>query len=623
MDDDDSGPNVVTAFNLTGKVSAPVKGAKPVATAIDETQYTGAVLWQTADGAAISGNFAAETVYKAVVFLTANYGYTFAGVAANAFSYTGATVTNAANSGTVTISFPATDANKDTIVSALDLTGKLTAPVRDAAPVTTAIDETQYSGIIVWKAADDSEISGNFVAGTVYKAVVSLTANYGYTFIGVTANAFTYTGATVTNVANSGAVTISFPATAVDPLPALGNALGELSDTTAENPSRVVLEAFAISANNDSASDWGRVNTAVKNAQKHVILDLSDCTFTDNEVAGSYDGDIGMNIIKDNEYIKGIILPENVTSIGEYAFYDCRSLTSVTIPEGVTSIGEWAFRYCEGLTSITIPEGVTSIGVGAFSGCAGLTSITIPEGVTSIGGVTFSGCAGLTSVTIPEGVASIGGGAFSGCTGLTSVTIPEGVTSIGREAFRYCEGLTSVTIPEGVTSIEEYTFAGCEGLTSVTIPASVTSIGEWAFRVCWRLTSVTIPEGVTSIEESAFYGCRSLTSVTIPEGVTSIGEWAFYDCWSLTSVTIQEGVTSIEERTFDGCRNLPSVTIPASVTSIGEWAFSGCSVLTSVTFERDGIDFGYASFPYPLIGAYETYGFGTYTLNSGAWTKTP
>ena len=274
-----------------------------------------------------------------------------------------------------------------------------------------------------------------------------------------------------------------------------------------------------------------------------------------------------------NLYINGneLVTEANIdtaTSIGDYAFYGCNSITSVTIGNQVTSIGERAFSGCNSLTSITIPDSVTSIGNSAFSECSSLeynikdgikylgnetnqylwlidventsqSTYTIDENCMHIYHYAFSDCSSLTSITIPSSVTSIGGSAFYGCTSLTSITIPESVTSIGSYAFYGCSSLTSVTIPDSVTSIEWGAFSGCSSLTSITIPDSVTSIGEWAFYGCSSLTSITIPDSVTSIGEWAFYECSSLTSVTIGEGVTSIGDDAFWNCISLTSVTIE------------------------------------------------------------------------------------
>ena len=321
----------------------------------------------------------------------------------------------------------------------------------------------------------------------------------------------------------------------------------------------------------------------------------------------------------DDSRVKSAVIAEGVTSIGSYAFDDCKSLTSVTIPDSVTSIGDSAFSGCESLTSVTIPDSVTLIDNGAFFGCTSLTSVTIPDSVTSIDQYAFYKCESLTSVTIPGSVTSIGVGAFAYCKSLTSVTIPNSVTSINYEAFRSCESLTSVTIPDSVTSIDMSAFWGCSSLTSVTIPDSVTSIGKQAFLDCTSLTSVTIPDSVTSIGDSAFCNCTSLTSVTIPDSVTSIGELAFSRCESLTSVTIPDSVTRIGWGAFSNCAALTGIrvaegnshyssdasgvlfskdkttlvqcpgafsgsyAIPNSVTSIGDYAFSGCSSLTSVT----------------------------------------
>ena len=308
-----------------------------------------------------------------------------------------------------------------------------------------------------------------------------------------------------------------------------------------------------------------------------------------------------------------LVIPENVTSIGSYAFSGCSGLTSVTIPGSVTSIGTSSFEGCRGLTSVAIPGSVTSIGDGAFRNCDSLTSITIPESVTDIGSKAFSYCSRLTgNLTIPSG--NIGEKAFEYCSGFTSITISEGVTSIGYCAFEGCSGLTEIAIPESVTSIGGGAFSSCSRLESIevetgnpvyysegnclierdtknlvqgcknsVIPESVTSVGAYAFSGYGGLTSVTIPKDVTSIGSYAFSGCSGLTSVTIPDSVKSIGSGVFFDCSSLTEITIPRGVEKIDYNTFLGCSSLSSVTIPESVTSIGHDAFFGCSRLTSIT----------------------------------------
>ena len=269
---------------------------------------------------------------------------------------------------------------------------------------------------------------------------------------------------------------------------------------------------------------------------------------------------------------------------------------SVVIADGVTSIGEYAFFYCESLTSVTIPDSVTSIGKYAFFCCTSLTSVTIPDSVTSIGRFAFSNCTSLTSVTIPDSVTSIGEYAFYYCKSLTSMTIPDSVTSISSSTFASCTSLTSVTIPHSVTSIGEYAFYDCKSLTSVTIPGSVTSIGLYAFASCTSLTGIWVAEGnshyandasgvLFNKDKTTLVQCPgAFAAYTIPDSVTSIGEWAFYWCTSLTSVTIPDSVTSIGDNTFDHCTSLTSVTIPDGVTSIGWRAFSNCTSLTDVYY---------------------------------------
>ena len=342
--------------------------------------------------------------------------------------------------------------------------------------------------------------------------------------------------------------------------------------------------------------------------------------------------DYSYNDIKVPTSLKKVVITGG-ESIGEYAFYCCKSLTSIVIPSSVTSIGSSAFSGCRSLTSVNylgtieswcgitfgdsyanplcyaqklylngelvtelvIPNSVTEIKAYAFRGCTSLTSVVIPDSVTNIDYYAFAYCTSLTSVVIEDGVTSIGGAAFRNCTSLTSVEIPSSVTSIGDGVFSDCSSLVNISVDEGNTAYKSidgnlYTkddkillqYAKGKTDTSFIIPDSVTSIGNSAFYGCTSLTSIEIPSSVKSIGDKAFYGCTSLTSVVIPSSVTSIGKSAFRECTSLTSVVIEDGVTSIGDQAFEGCTSLTSIEIPSSVTSIGERAFLDCTSLTSI-----------------------------------------
>ena len=391
----------------------------------------------------------------------------------------------------------------------------------------------------------------------------------------------------------------------------------------------------------------GNSVTSIEEAAFSGCSGLISVTINSNAIISKdYSSDSNMSHIFGRQ-VKSYTIGNSVTSIGQYAFWECSGLTSVTIGNAVTSIG-YAFNGCSGLTEINVDENNT-----AYSSIDGVLfnksqtelilyprrkqgTYTIPNSVTYIGRYAFSGCSGLTSVTIPNSVTSIGSYAFSGCSGLTSVTIPNSVTSIGSSAFSNCSGLTSVTIPNSVTSIGDYAFSRCSGLTSVTINSNVIMSKGYSHQSNMshifgsQVKNYTIGDGVTSIGKDAFYDCSSLTSVTIGNSVTSIGEKAFDDCTGLTSVTIGNAVTSIGYA-FNGCSGLTEInvdenntayssidgvlfnksqtelilyprrkqgtyTIPNSVTYIGRYAFSGCSGLTSVTIPNSVTSIGSYAF---------------------------
>jgi len=323
-----------------------------------------------------------------------------------------------------------------------------------------------------------------------------------------------------------------------------------------------------------------------------------------------------------------IIIPEGVTAISNYAFYECKTLTSVVIPGSVTTIGDSAFRGCEALTSVVIPEGVTAIGESTFWGCKSLTSITIPESVKEIGSFAFLGCSSLIYIRTAKNsyaeqyckghnlvsICSIleddygvdGQGVLTIYLGsATDIVLPEGITAIGKGVFEGKEHLTSVVIPEGITAIGDHAFSGCKSLTSIVIPMGVTAIGDDAFFDCKSLTSITIPESVKEIGRLVFLGCSSLIYICTTQnsyaeqyckehylvsicsileddfGVDGQGVLTIY-LGSATDIILPEGITAIGKGVFKDNEHLTSVVIPEGVTSIGESAFWGCKSLTSI-----------------------------------------
>ena len=316
-----------------------------------------------------------------------------------------------------------------------------------------------------------------------------------------------------------------------------------------------------------------------------------NCTaLTELKVAGKTDG-------------APYTLPDNITSIGQYAFYGCNNegFTSITLPEGVTSLGNYAFNGCSALSEIALPANITSIGQYAFTGCTSLVGdnttrvLKIPAGISIININTFQNCASLEGVEFNSvnSIATIGVSAFAGCTSLAAFNLPEGVTSIGNNAFDGCTALSSFDFgtSETALTIGTYAFKNCSSLENITVPDNVTTIGSAAFSGCAALTKMTLPFiGNTKTATASnnqvlgyIFGTASYTggTATAQLGKTSA---TYYIPTTLTTVTITGG--NILQGSFDNCKTLTSITIPDEVLTasvgIGAYAFRSCTALTEL-----------------------------------------
>lgn len=324
------------------------------------------------------------------------------------------------------------------------------------------------------------------------------------------------------------------------------------------------------------------------------IIEDADLSYSDSGACGEggdnvkwyYYEESGKLIVSGNGHMMSYL---NVSSPW-YGYRD--SIKMIEILDGVTTIGDFAFFNCSYLKSVVIPNSIISIGEASFYACSMLRSVTIPTSVISIGNRAFLSCRSLDSVTIPNSVMDIEIEAFGNCTALSSIVVDSSNTKydsrngcnaiIETSSNTLISGCKNTFISNSVINLAAFAFEGCESLTSLIIPNSVMSIGNFAFAYCSNLLSMDIPNSVNAIGINAFEGCSALKSVKFGNSVTQIAYGTFIGCSNLGFVEFPNSITSIEDRAFWGCTGLNSVILGNSVKGIGKGVFQGCPHLTSV-----------------------------------------
>lgn len=244
-----------------------------------------------------------------------------------------------------------------------------------------------------------------------------------------------------------------------------------------------------------------------------------------------------------------VALPEGLTSIGESAFYGCTSLTHIDFPSTLDTISKSAFYGCTSLNYsnnkedvLTIPDATTTIGEYAFYNCRELVTVYVSPQLENISNYAFQGCTNLNTFSVDVfsdsartlGVKTIGEYAFYNAK-LMSFPISSVTTTIGQYAFaknsynNSSASIATLNVPASVTTIGDYAFSEMQSLTTVTFAGKSLTLGKGVFSKSTRLSGVTLPEEQTSIPALAFYGCNALTVFEIPARITEIGDGAFTD----------------------------------------------------------------------------------------------
>ncbi|MBD5132377.1 MAG: leucine-rich repeat protein, partial [Clostridiales bacterium] len=256
---------------------------------------------------------------------------------------------------------------------------------------------------------------------------------------------------------------------------------------------------------------------------------------------------IGANAFQNCKGLRTVEFEEGGTksiTIGANTFQNCDKLNSINIPSRLTQIPNF-FLYGTAITSVEIPASITSIGNSAFNNCKSLGSVTFAKkedgtnDLHTIGNSTFGSDTALTEFTVTAKVASMGTGVFSSCTALTTVNFEDSnVDLVIAEAtsggiFGGCTALVNITLPERLTRIPGYMFSRCSSLTTVNLGSKIKNgtgtqyaVGKEAFSGCTSLVSVTYTAGSTegnvSFGQDVFKDCISLESLGLPKRTAAL-----------------------------------------------------------------------------------------------------
>ena len=312
-----------------------------------------------------------------------------------------------------------------------------------------------------------------------------------------------------------------------------------------------------------------------------------------------------------------------VTTIADGAFLGCKDVTGVSVPDSVTSIGEYAFYQCDNLARVSFGDGSRLAGIGeyAFKDCTGLKEIGIPATVSYYGNYAFDGCNAVTvtfysqDFTLPanflpgfllayrriiqtndgHGTAKLKVSVSDGTAEV--IPVPDKGYETDRITITRNDG-RAISNPFPAASegdlVIHTTFKRSQSGTSENTPTpaptpdpAIVTEGGLRYRldlgndtalvlgtVNYLAKKIEIPSKVTignhtftvtAIEAKAFMGMQKLKEVILGRNVASIGEKAFYKCVNLKVLTIKTkhlAAETVGAKAFGRTYEKIKVTVP-------------------------------------------------------------
>ena len=269
------------------------------------------------------------------------------------------------------------------------------------------------------------------------------------------------------------------------------------------------------------------------------------------------------------ELVTDLTIPDGITAINDFAFYNFSGLYKVVIPDSVLKIGEYAFSSCTNLSQVTIGSGVSNIEVSMFNSVY-FSEINIssenPQ-YSSENGILFNKDKSVL-LLYPQAKKRI------------EYTIPSSVRVIHNEAFNACRYLAKVIIPSGVKEIGEYTFSSCGELESIVVNEDNSFYSSQSGILFNKDKTILVkyPES------------KQDTHYNIPDSVEKVCSYAFESCDCLESIRISGKVSELEYGVFNNCYNLEYIDLGGNIKAIGNYAFSDCNSIEIVYYQLTECD---------------------------------
>ena len=286
-------------------------------------------------------------------------------------------------------------------------------------------------------------------------------------------------------------------------------------------------------------------------------------------------------------------------------------LNELIIPNSITTIGNYQFSCCDNIEKIVLPNTLTTIKDNAFEGLINLKSIIIPETVTTLGEDVFKGCHRLVEIydltktnyvldhikhksTLIYHMVIIHKSLDEQTILLEDKDYIYACVNGEGYIIKYKGNKKDIIIPNSFTHnkknieikyIHNYAFYKCDSLENIVIPNNIIDIFRYTFSECNNLKSVKLPKDIYEISEALFSNCKSLKEIEIPKNIKLIDNYAFKKCESLITISLPDGLRRIRNQVFADCILLKNIILPESLTKIDEFAFDDCSSLEKIYYK--------------------------------------